>query len=141
MAVVLTAPLKPTGFWSYATSDDTHSGGRLSLLRTLLAGALQQQIGREPIVHLFQDVKTIPPGADWDRQIHDAINDASFFIPIVTPGFLHSEWCTREVLLFAERQRSLGRNDLIFPIYQIDVDDFTGVRRGELHDPAVLTLL
>jgi formylglycine-generating enzyme required for sulfatase activity len=141
MALVLMLPLKPTGFWSYATSDDTHSGGRLSQLRLGLAAALQQQIGREPIVHLFQDIKAIPPGADWDRQIQDAIGDASFFIPIITPGFLQSEWCGREVLLFAKRQQRLGRDDLIFPIYQIDVEDFSGVRQREVYDPAVLALL
>jgi formylglycine-generating enzyme required for sulfatase activity len=141
MALVLMLPLKPTGFWSYATSDDTHSGGRLSQLRLGLAAALQQQIGREPIVHLFQDVKAIPAGSDWDDQIHNAIGDASFFIPIITPGFLQSEWCAREVLLFAERQQSLGRNDLIFPIYQIDVEDFSGIRQRELYDPTMLALL
>jgi formylglycine-generating enzyme required for sulfatase activity len=134
-------PLRPTGFWSYASSDDTHSGGRLSQLRRLLADALQQQIGRLPRVHLFQDVHTIPPGADWERQIDEAIGEASFFIPIVTPGFLQSEWCGREVLRFANRQRGMGRNDLIFPIYYIDVEDFSGIRRQEMHDPAVLTLL
>lgn len=134
-------PLMPNGFWSYSTSDDTHSGGRLSQLRHGLAAALQQQIGREPTVRLFQDIKAIPAGADWDEQIRIGIDDASFFIPIISPGFLQSEWCAREVLLFAERQRSLGRNDLIFPIYQIDVEDFSGIRQRELYDPAVLALL
>lgn len=134
-------PLKPTGFWSYASSDDTHSGGGLSQLRRLLADALQQQIGRDPRVHLFQDVQTIPSGADWERQIHEAIGGASFFIPIITPGFLQSEWCGQEVRRFAERQHGMGRDDLIFPIYYIDVEDFSGNRRQEMHDPAVLALL
>ena len=141
MAGALSRPLKPTGFWSYSTSDDAHSGGRLSQLRLVLADALQQQIGREPRVQLFQDLATIPLCADWERQIHDALANASFFIPIITPGFLQSEWCGREVLRFAARQKDLGRNDLIFPIYQIDVEDFSGVRQSEMHDPEVLTLL
>jgi hypothetical protein len=40
--------LKPTGFRSYATTDDTSSRGRLGQLRRLLADELQQRIGREP---------------------------------------------------------------------------------------------
>ncbi len=56
--------LGPTGFWSYTTSDDASSRGRLSQLRTLLAEELQQHIGRVPKVHIFQDVTAIPPGPD-----------------------------------------------------------------------------
>ena len=52
----MTEPLKPTGFWSYASSDDAASHGRLSQLRRLLADELQLKVGRAPKVHIFQDV-------------------------------------------------------------------------------------
>jgi hypothetical protein len=52
--------LKPIGFWSYTRSDDTGARGRLGQLRLLLAHALQLRIGREPKVHIFQDVAAIP---------------------------------------------------------------------------------
>src|SRR5271168_748426 len=54
--------LAPTGFWSYTTSDDKNSRGKLSQLRALLAAELQQHIGRAPEVHIFQDVAAIAPG-------------------------------------------------------------------------------
>nr|WP_294503262.1 hypothetical protein [uncultured Rhodopila sp.] len=44
-------------------------------------------------------------------------------IPIVTPGFLQSEWCCREVLQFREREKQLGRCDLIFPFLYVDTGD------------------
>ncbi len=129
--------LKPTGFWSYAASDDASSRGRLGQLRTLLADALQSNIGR-PKVHIFQDVAAIPYGANWEKEIDQALDQSSFFIPIITPAFLHSEWCCREVMQFRERQAALGRDDLIFPIHYLDVGAFDTVRRDECHDPAVL---
>lgn len=132
--------LKPTGFWSYATSDDVSSRGRLGQLRTLLADALQSNIGR-PKVHVFQDVAAIPYGANWEKEITQALDQSSFLIPIITPGFLHSEWCCREVLRFRERQDALGRDDLIFPIHYLDVSAFATVRRDECHDPTVLDYL
>src|SRR5271166_4993898 len=133
--------LTPTGFWSYTSSDDERSRGRLSQLRKLLADELQQKIGRVPEVQIFQDVASIPLGRDWEQQINEALAASSFFIPIVTPGFLQSEWCCREVLRFREQATMRGRDDLIFPLHYNDVGEFTGGRRSECHDPEVLDFL
>jgi formylglycine-generating enzyme required for sulfatase activity len=113
--------LKPIGFWSYSGSDDEADSGRLSQLRTLVKKELQLKVGREP-VNIFQDVSAIPPGSKWERQIRERIDDSSFLIPIITPAFLQSEWCYREIRLFADRQARLGRDDLIFPLHYIDVE-------------------
>jgi len=133
--------LKPIGFWSYTSSDDTASGGRLSQLRLLLADALQLRIGRNPKVHIFQDVATIPHGTDWLQQIRKALGESSFLIPILTPAFLQSEMCCEEVMHFREREAALGRDDLIFPLHYIDVEDIDPHDPGECHDARVLTLL
>lgn len=135
------APLGPTGFWSYTSQDDSASRGRLSRLRSMLADEIQQGVGRIPRVNIFQDVAAIPPGTDWEKQIREAIAQASFLIPIITPGFLQSEWCCNELLYFREHERTQGRDDLIFPIYYNDVTDFETFRRAELYDPNVLRLL
>lgn len=131
-------PLKPIGFWSYTSSDDTSSGGRLSQLRRLLADELQLRIGRRQAVRLWQDVGAIPHGSDWLRQIHKALDESSFLIPIVTPAFLESDMCGEEVMRFRERERELGRDDLIFPIRYIDVAD---IAPEECYDPGVMRLL
>lgn len=133
--------LKPTGFWSYTTSDDTASGRRLSQLRLLLAQALQLRVGRNPQVRIFQDVTAIPHGTDWLRQIEQALGESSFLIPILTPAFLQSEMCCREVMHFRAREAALGRDDLIFPLHYIDVEDIDPHDPGECHDARVLTLL
>jgi TIR domain len=130
-------PLKPIGFWSYTSSDDAHSGGRLSELRRKLAAELQLQIGRQP-VQIFQDVATIPLGTDWLKEIYKALDASSFLLPIVTPAFLASEMCCREVMHFRKRELELGRDDLIFPFCYIDV---AHMRPDEVQYPAVLALL
>ncbi len=129
--------LIPAGFWSYSTSDDESSRGRLSQLRALLAGELQQQLGRAK-VNIFQDVEAIPPGRDWARQIDEAIEASSFLIPIVTPAFLQSEWCCKEVEMFRRREERLGAGGLIFPIHYIDTDYLDATDPHECHDRSVL---
>lgn len=135
------ANLEPIGFWSYTSSDDTASRGHLSKLRRLLADDLQRVIGREPIVHIFQDVAAIPKGSDWEEKIHEALDAASFIIPILTPAFLQSEWCCKEVLRFRTRELALGRNNLIFPFHFTDTAHVDPDDKREVFEKAVLTLL
>jgi formylglycine-generating enzyme required for sulfatase activity len=129
--------LEPIGFWSYTRDDDTRSRGRLSQLRTLLADELQGRLGRAERVQIFQDVAGIPYGAAWEHELDTALEDCSFFIPILTPGFLQSEMCCREVMRFRQREIALRRNDLIFPIHYIDVEEVDPDRPGSVFDRAV----
>ncbi len=130
-------PLPPIGFWSYTKLDDEASGGKLTALRQLLANDLQTQFGRTP-VRVFEDKTTIPMGSGWEAEIRRAIDEANFFIPVITPGFLQSEWCCREVTWFREREKALGREDLIFPLLYVAVDD---LRPEECFDPEVRSFL
>ena len=105
----MTTFLQPIGFWSYTTSDDSAARGRLSQLRRLLADELQQKVGRDPKVRIWQDAQAIPHGTEWRNEIHKGIDEASFFIPIVTPAFLQSKECCYEVSRFREREQERGR--------------------------------
>ena len=133
--------LPPIGFWSYTSSDDEASNGRLSALRVLLAKELQLKVGRIDRVKIFQDVTAIPHGTDWLKQITNALAESSFLIPIITPAFLQSEMCCREVMHFREREIALGRDDLILPLHYVTTDRVDPARLGACHDPAVLQLL
>lgn len=134
-------PLVPTGFWSYTRDDDTHADNRLTQLRAMLAAELQAQIGGSPKVRVFQDFSMIPLGSTWEREINDALDQSSFLIPIVTPQFLHSEWCRKELLRFLARERALGRDDLIFPLRYIDTHHISAPWDGSADDAEALALL
>jgi hypothetical protein len=118
--------LSPIGFWSYARQDDEE---KLSGLRSILQRQLQQKYGREQI-KIFQDVAAIPPGAEWNQKINDALNSSTFLIPIITPNFLESRWCNEEIFLFLEREQAIAAQfpelagvKRIFPIDYIDITD------------------
>ena len=113
--------LEPVGFWSYARQDDSHSDGQLSQLRAIVGKAIVLQYGVD--VTLWQDISAIPYGADWAETIERTIGQTTFFIPIVTPRFLRSTHCRDEFLSFRRRMQSLGRNDLIFPVHYVGVED------------------
>jgi formylglycine-generating enzyme required for sulfatase activity len=57
----------------------------------------------------------------WESEIAKAIEQAVFFIPIVTPRGVASEYCQFEFNSFLARERALGRSDLVFPILYISV--------------------
>lgn len=120
--------LPPIGFLSYARSDDELSGKRISRLCRLIRSQLQLQLGRD--VDIFQDTAKIPHGAVWEKRTREAISSATFFIPIVTPAYLGSAWCAKELRLFREREQQLcdahpglARTSCIFPIHLIEVDE------------------
>jgi hypothetical protein len=124
--------LPAIGFWSYTRVDDDVDDKPLSRLRVRVERELRGQLGRS--VKIFQDVTAISPGAIWERETQRAVDEATIFIPIVTPSFLHSAECMREVRMFLERQQRLIEahpelHDLttIFPIHYNDADPIYGL--------------
>jgi hypothetical protein len=49
------------------------------------------------------------------------LNETFLLLPIITPSYLTSDWCREEFQRFLQRERALGRNDRIIPIYYLDV--------------------
>ena len=132
--------LPPIGFWSYSRDDDTDSFGWLKKTRVRLTARLRQKMGRRE-TRIWQDQEAIPTGADWQKRIETAIAESSFFVPIVTRGFLKSEWCCKELLLFADRAKTLGRDDLIFPFHYVSVGGPNSLVASDCHNPRVLDVL
>ncbi len=112
------------GFFSYSREDDDGSNGALPALRDAIQGELSAQLGRTPADFLvWQDKTAISDGTLWENQISGAINQALFFIPIVSPRALRSQHCIFEFESFLAREAMLGREDLIFPILYISVPE------------------
>lgn len=110
------------GFFSYSRDDDEAFHGSLSALRDAISRELGARLARNKSdFRLFQDREAIAPGKLWEVEIAEAIKQSAFFIPIVTPRSVGSPHCKFEFASFRDREKDLGRNDLIFPILYLEV--------------------
>src|ERR1700747_3197523 len=118
------------GFFSYSREDDADSHGALSALRSRIQGELRGQLGRTAkAFRLWQDKEAIPSGTLWETEIKNAVGQAVFFIPIITPTVIASPYCRFELESFLAREAALGRDDLVFPILYIEVPALGGAAR------------
>jgi hypothetical protein len=109
-------------FFSYSREDDEASDGTLSALRVAIQRELSAQLGRSRTTfRLWQDQEAIAPGRLWESEIKAAVEQAVFFIPIVTPRAVNSHYCKFEFEAFLARENALGRTDLVFPLLYIRV--------------------
>jgi len=106
----------PEAFLSYTRLDDEYFGGAITSLRRLLELGVQVVTGDRDF-NIFQDVDGIEFGQKWKKRLSEAITTSRFLIPIVTPLFLKSDPCRDELKQFIDHEKSLGRDDLILPIY------------------------
>ncbi len=96
--------------------------GRLSKLREGIQDELGAQLGRSRTsFRLWQDKEAIAPGKLWQSEIKTAVEQSVFFIPIVTPRAVNSDYCKFEFEAFLAREHALGRADLVFPILYVPV--------------------
>jgi hypothetical protein len=103
-------------FFSYTRLDDEFFGGAITSLRRLLELGVQVVTG-DRTFSIFQDVDGIEFGEKWQKRLNQAISTSTLLIPIVTPLFFKSDPCRVELNHFIEHEKSLGRTDLILPIY------------------------
>jgi formylglycine-generating enzyme required for sulfatase activity len=104
----------PDAFLSYTRFDDRHDGGAISEFCRRLASAVRAVTGVP--FEIFQDVEGIGVGEHW------MLDEARFFIPILTPSYFTSEPCRDELTKFLRAEAERGRNDLVLPIYYIECD-------------------
>lgn len=108
---------RAVGFLSYVHADDEADKGKLTQFRERLESEIQIQIG-VPFT-IFQDRRDISWGDSWGSQIESSLDSAVFLIPVITPSFFRSPQSRAEFERFLERERELGRDDLIFPVYYV----------------------
>jgi len=96
--------------------DDRFFRGAITELRSALELGVRVVTGDRAFT-IFQDVDGIELGQQWRERLEDALSEAKFLLPVVTPLFFTSENCREELGRFMEYERSSGRDDLILPIY------------------------
>lgn len=121
----------PAAFLSYVHSDD--ETGEITEFRRRLEHEVRVQTGRP--FRIFQDRRDIQWGAAWQERIDSSLDDVTILIPIITPSYFLSGPCRDEFRRFRERERRLGRSDLILPVYYVTsdaVEDASGASRDEV---------
>ena len=73
--------------------------------------------------HIFQDRNDISWGEQWEERIESALRGVTFLIPIVTPSYFQSPACRSEFNTFLMREKELGEERLILPIYYVECDE------------------
>lgn len=116
----LAATELPSGFWSYAHKDNGAEHGRILHLCELIQNEFELLSGRG--LQLFTDRSGIAWGNKWRATIDSVLTETTFFIAVVTPRYIASRECRRELLLFRQNAQARGVSELLFPILYADVD-------------------
>src|SRR5262245_45158957 len=114
------AERQPIAFLSYVRSDDAHENRRITALPERLDGEGRMKTS-EPFA-IFKDRNDISWGQQWEERINQSLSDVTFLIPVVTPSFFRSPACRSEFKTFALKEKVLGSNQLILPIYYVTCD-------------------
>lgn len=82
---------------------------------------LSFELGDE--ARIFRDVRDIRTGDKWRDVVASALVGAKCLVPIYTPTYFRSAWCSAEWSFFLERERVTGR-DLVVPVQWHHADRF-----------------
>ncbi|MEM9628345.1 MAG: toll/interleukin-1 receptor domain-containing protein [Pseudomonadota bacterium] len=110
----------PQAFLSYAHTDDKGLDGAISWLKNELETTVHLLTGR-PFT-IFQDRNDIEFGQNWSICLDEALEQARFLIPVLTPSYFMSVHCRDEAEKFIKLEAKSGRHDLILPIYLIEAE-------------------
>ena len=123
---------QPVAFLSYVRSDDEHDSGKITELRKRIEGEVRIQTGEK--FDIFQDRNDLLWGQNWKERIEENLLEVTYLMPIITPSFFKSEMCKKEFEIFLTRERALGENQLILPIYYISAKELEsgGNIRGDI---------
>jgi len=69
--------------------------------------------GREARVFIDRSIR---PGEPWSDSLKSALDSSRVLLACLSPAYFQSEWCRREWMPFAARERAVGGRKLIFPV-------------------------
>jgi hypothetical protein len=84
---------------------------------------------------LWRDKDALAAGEHWKVKLKEAVAESAFFMQMVSPSAVKSPFCRFELDSFMEREKELGRDDLIFPILYISVPELDDKRKDD--DPVL----
>ena len=101
-------------FCSYVHRDNESFGFAIERLVEDIKAFHEAETGRP--MRIFFDRDDIGWGQDLRSAISDSVENATFFIPMITARYFQSSFCRDELLSFYGKCRSLGVTELILPV-------------------------
>ncbi|MDR6866578.1 hypothetical protein J2Y69_001171 [Microbacterium resistens] len=117
-------------FWSYAHADNERENDRILRLVELVRGEYELLTGTT--IKIFTDRSKIAWGDDFRQKLEEALQETSFFIPILTPTYFLRDECRKEMSQFVRSAKALGLQQLLMSIRYIPVVDLTEQSADEL---------
>lgn len=100
----------PKAFMAYCREDNRANVNWIHQAHQQFLDEIRSVTGEDSFdVRIDRDLEW---GQNWRRTLSEDISASVFLIPFVTPLFLKSAECRREVLQFEEIERERGRDDL-----------------------------
>lgn len=121
-------------FLSYAHVDNEREDGRIRRLAHLIRSEFEFLTGET--IDIFVDSAEIRWGQDFRNRLDEAMQNTTFFIPVLTPTYFLREECRKEMLQFVSSARSLGLQELLMSIRYTAVPDLREGSTDELKDIA-----
>ena len=101
-------------FVSYAHVDDTtYPGIETGWVAMLIAGLnvkLSQKLGRSDLFSLWKD-EQLSPNKPLTPEILNALKQSATLVIILSPGYMASPWCQREMQTFWQELAQRSRSD------------------------------
>lgn len=88
-------------FLSYRHSDNDYLDGAITQLVEEIAKSYEFLYGNT--LDVFIDKKSIEWGQDWQRELDRRIESCSIIMPAITPGYIKSEACRKELFAFNDK--------------------------------------
>lgn len=120
-------------FLSYAHADNDREHGRILRLAQLIAEEFESLTGTR--IEIFTDA-AIKWGQDFRDKLNEALQETTFFIPVLTPTFFLRDECRNEMSQFAASAKALGLEELLLSIRYLPVSDMREGSTDELKDLA-----
>lgn len=118
------APTDANLFLSYCHADNDHlKGAILQFVNDIID---EYNYETSNTLGLFVDKTSINWGEDWRQALDRGIGNANIILPIITPRYVRSEACRKELLDFNTRVTEHGPNRIL-PLMLQSIDGMTGI--------------
>ena len=121
-------PIDANLFLSYSHDDNVHLDGAVIRLIEDIIKEYKYEYGSG--LGLFIDKDSINWGENWRDALDRGIDTANVILPIISPNYIRSASCRKELLDFDARVTENGTNRIL-PLMLRNIDGMTGINKQD----------